>query len=210
MITLIDVIENKYDLYEGDLKYYYRIFWDHATNLELQYHNYRHTMHVLYQCYDGAHWHREDLNKSLIRCLLIAAIFHDFNHSGTPGHDDLKVQIAIRELEKYILATDMPQIETIKRLINTTEYPNKSSADDLLEGIIRDADASQALCGSWIQQVIFGLSSEWRCDRLQVFKMQEKFLGSIKWNTDWADMKFPNYTIKAKIDEAKAHIRLLS
>ena len=207
-ITLIDVIENNYDLYEGDLKYYYRIFWDHANNLDLSYHNYRHTMHVLYMCYEAAKWHC--VTRLDTRSLLIAAIFHDFNHTGTPGHDDLKVQLAIRELEKYILASDMPQIDTIKRLINTTEYPPKDGVSDLLEGIIRDADASQALCESWIQQVIFGLSAEWGVDRLQVFKMQEKFLSSIQWNTDWAAVKYTNSAIKAKIAEGKAHIRLLS
>lgn len=56
---LPEIIGNEENLYEGKLILYFRILFCNSTNLKNPYHNFRHT-----------------------RNLLIAALFHDFDHTA--------------------------------------------------------------------------------------------------------------------------------
>jgi len=85
-----EIIGNDRGLYEGDLTGYFRALIFHATNLTRPYHNLRHMLHVTWLCYQAAEFYRDRLTQRQIRNLLIAALFHDFDHPGHPhpGADD--------------------------------------------------------------------------------------------------------------------------
>jgi hypothetical protein len=147
-----------------------------------------------------------------MRNLLIAALFHDFDHSGKAGNDDLNIEISIRGLKKHIAPEDAEYFEEICDIIRPTEYPYKVSSESLSlsQQIMRDADMSQAFSTAWIQQVIFGLAKEWSMAPIKVLEIQEPFLSGIKFSTVWAKRKFDEQTIKEKIAEAQALLTLLN
>src|SRR5260370_31582111 len=115
------IVSNDRGLYEGDLGGYFRALFFRATNLDRPYHNLRHMLHVTWLCYQPAEYYCDRLTPRQIRNLLIAALFHDFDHSGHPhpGADDpdgINIRIAIAGLRRCITPEDrafQPAIEAL-------------------------------------------------------------------------------------------------
>ena len=85
-----------------------------------------------------------------MRNLLIAALFHDFDHPGHPhpsegDPDRINVPIPIAGLRRYVMPADRPFLPQIEALIEATHYPYKIGSDklDLLGQIIRNADLAR-------------------------------------------------------------------
>jgi len=213
---LPEIIGNEERLYEGDLSLYFRILFFESSNLNNPYHNFRHTLHVVWLCHKACRHYREQLVPREMRNLLIAALFHDFDH---PGHahrgvedpDRINIDIAISGLRRYIMPGDHPCLPEIEALIEATHYPYKIGSDalDLLGNIVRDADLAQALSPVWIQQVVIGLAEEQGVKPLEVLTAQVSFLAAVRFNTEWARQLFPPEFVQAKIEEAKQLLRLL-
>lgn len=210
--TLPQIIRNYESLYQGDLIGYFRIVFNQARNLRYPYHNFRHMLHVTWLCYQACLFYRVDLDSRRMRNLLIAALFHDFDHSGMLGDDDLNIARAVRGLERYICPDDTGSLGDITTIIRATEYPYLVSSEKLglLERIIRDCDLSQAFSVAWIQQVVIGLSQEWCRKPIEILESQTPFLRSIKFSTEWAQAFFPQETIEGKIKEVQELLELLN
>jgi hypothetical protein len=210
------IIGNEERLYEWDLTYYFGILFFKSTNLRNPYHNFRHMLHVLWLCHKACRYYQNELTPRRMRNLLIAALFHDFDHPGHPhpGEDDpdrINIPIAIAGLRQYILPADRPFLAEIEALIEATHYPYKIGSDklDLLGRIIRDADLAQALTSVWIQQVVIGLAQEWGMQPLEVLRGQASFLAGLSFHTCWARQLFPQELIRTKTEEAEALLQLL-
>lgn len=206
--ALHQVIRNDQGLYQGNLIPYYKVIFLYARNLANPYHNFRHMFHVFWLCYSACVYYAGELSSRSMRNLLIAALFHDFDHSGQAGsgHDDLEIERALRGLRKYILEEDKPYLAEIERMIRVTQFPYVIPTADLQsleEEIIRDADMCQALDYAWLQQVIFGLSQEMRMAPAEVLAMQKKFLIATSFLTEWARQRFPRSMVEGKIEEAE-------
>jgi hypothetical protein len=211
------VISNNRDLYEGDLGCYFRALFFHATNLNRPYHNLRHMLHVTWLCYQAAEYYGDQLTRRQLRNLLIAALFHDFDHTGHPhpevdDPDGINIALAIAGLRRHITAEDRPFLPEIEALIEATHYPYTVSADklDLSARIIRDADIAQGLTPVWIQQIVIGLARERRIDSHEILRQQPGFLAALSFNTEWARERFPPRLIAAKIVEAEQLIALVA
>lgn len=209
--NLDQIITNQAGLYEGNLVRYFQIIFTKAKNLNLPYHNFRHMMHVVWLCYNACEYYADRLNPREMRTLLIAAMFHDFDHRGSTGDDNLNIMLAIRGIEKHILPEDADSLREIITIIQATEYPYKtpSATLSLSAQIIRDADLSQALNAVWLQQVIFGLAAEWKKKPIDVLKAQGAFHQSMKFVTDWGQKMWPQKAIDEKIDEASKLLEIL-
>jgi 3'5'-cyclic nucleotide phosphodiesterase len=210
------IIGNEEHLYEGDMTFYFRTLFFKSRNLHNPYHNFRHTLHVLWLCHKACQYYQNQLTPRQMRNLLITALFHDFDHPGHPhpGENDpdrINIRIAIAGLRRYIMPTDRAFLPEIEALIEATQYPYKIGSEqlDLLGRIIRDADLAQALSPVWIQQVVIGLAQQWRVQPLDVLKSQGSFLASFSFNTRWARHMFPRELVQAKIDEVEQLLRLL-
>ena len=210
------IIGNDERLYEGDLTLYFRIIFFRSRNLNNPYHNFRHMLHVLWLCHQACRYYQNWLTARQLRNLLIAALFHDFDHPGHPhpgerDPDRINIPIAIAGLRRYIIPADRAFLSQIEALIEATHYPYKIGSDklDLLGQIIRDADLAQALSPAWIQQVVFGLAQEWEVSPLEVLKGQQSFLAGLSFSTCWAQQLFPQELIQAKIGEVEQLLRLL-
>ena len=211
-----EIIGNGRGLYEGDLAGYFRVLIFHAKNLTRPYHNLRHMLHVTWLCYQAAEFYRDRLTLRQIRNLLIAALFHDFDHSGHPhpGADDpdgINIGCAIAALRRHIVPEDRPFLPAIKALIEATNYPYAGAGEqlDLSGQIIRDADLAQSLSPAWIQQVVIRLARERHLSPLEILKMQPAFLAALSFNTEWARNRFPADLVAAKIAEAERLLALL-
>ncbi len=216
--SIPEIIRNDNNLYEGNLKEYFKIIFHQAQNVLYPYHNFRHMTHVTWQCNQACEFYDnefqlEKLNRIEMRILLIAALFHDFNHSGMIGDDDLNIERSIRGLRKFILPEDKEYLPQIITLIKATEYPYPktmpSESLSLCGKILRDIDLGQVFSVAWIQQVIFGLAAEWNKKPIEVLAIQEPFLRSLKFNTEWARQYFPQSEIEGKIGEARELLQLL-
>lgn len=210
--SLVQLVINHENLYDGNLLEYFQAFFFLSEGLNNPYHNFRHGTHVLFLAHHAARFHQRDLTRRKIRNLMIAAIFHDYNHSGAAGNDATNIGLAIKGLEKVILPIDKPHLGDIKLLLQGTQFPYiiKDLALPLEGLILRDADLMQPFSVAWIQQVIFGLAAEWKERPIEVLKRQERFLEGIKFKTAWGRFIVPETSIRLKINEALALYDLLT
>lgn len=205
------VVNNEENLYEGNLRKYFKIIFLKAKNLNNPYHNFLHSMHVTWLCYQACHYYSNVMSKRDMRNLLIASMFHDFDHRGTVGPDILNIERAVQGLNAHVLLEDKPYLKEILEIIQATEYPYKTSSStlDLSLQIMRDADLSQSLSSTWVQQVIFGLAAEWNKTPLEVLKSQINFHQNLKFNTIWAQEKWTAEEINKKLNETQNLIDIL-
>ncbi len=211
--NLPQIIRNDDDLYEGNLVYYFVAIFNKAKNLKHPYHNFRHMFHVLWLCYQACAYYisKGMMTKREARNLLVAAMFHDFDHSGLMGDDDLNIARAIRGFLRNIDPYDLDYSNDIVQLIKWTEYPYAVPSEQisLCGQILRDADVSQALNPAWLQQVVFGLSTEWNTTPLEILKKQGPFCNGLVFHTEWGKQMFSEDKIKEKVQEATELLEIL-
>ncbi len=211
--TIPSIIRNDAGIYEGDLKHYMKVLFFKAQNLRSPYHNFRHMTHMVWLCYQACLFYNDTFTPREKRNLLIAPAFHDFNHSGMLGDDDLNIERAVRAFQNNVAPEDKQSEHSadIIELIRTTEYPHKgeTSALPLSYQIMRDADLGQTFSVAWIQQVVFGLAAEWGKQPIEVLKMQGGFLKNLKFHTKWGQQMFPQRVIDAKVKEAEELLQIL-
>jgi HD domain len=214
---LPEIIGNEANLYEGVLIPYFRILFYNSHNLTNPYHNFRHTLHVLWLCEKACRYYQKTLTPRQMRNLLVAALFHDFDHPGHPhpGEQDpdrINIEIALAGLRRHLAADDRASLPQIEALIEATHYPYKTSGEelDLCGQILRDADSAQALSTAWLQQVVIGLAAERGAKPIDVLRSQASFLGALSFHTGWAREMFPQELVEAKIAEAEKLVRLLA
>jgi hypothetical protein len=204
-----EVIRNDEGLYEGNLIHYARIIFRNAQNLLNPYHNFRHMLHVAWLCWNACRYYQLQLTSRQRRNLMIAALFHDFDHPGKVGQDDLNIERAIRALDKYILPEDRPHFEDIAGLIRATEYPHQGETVglELRVQILRDADVMQGFSVAWIQQIL-GFAAEWQKTPAEVLLGQTKFFQELKLSTEWAQKMCPPTEFASKMQEIKELIEI--
>ncbi len=211
-VTIGEIVENVEGIFSGNLIYYYQVVLKHARNLRNDYHNFRHMFHVMWACYQGCLYHQDELSPGQIRNILIAAIFHDFNHSGRTGDDDLEIERALRRLRMYIHDSDRASLSGIEGMIRATQFPYQVMDVELPLGalILRDADMSQTFSVAWFQQVILGLGEEMGMGHEQMLAMQPGFIRSVKFLTAWGKETFSQAVVEKKAKEAEKLLELLN
>ena len=100
-------------------------------------------------------------------CLLIAALFHDFNHSGGILSDRLNVLIAMMRLKFAVRINNLGkgnkitdyERDYILQLISSTEYPYKPIHNQFLR-VLREADILSYEHENWHEHVFKGICEE--------------------------------------------------
>ena len=130
------------------------------------------------------------------KLLAVAALFHDFNHSGGEFKDDSEnITVALRgflEFDKWLkymryepYSTDQKLM--IYRLIAGTKYPYTTDGTDLLFSgkILRDADVLQGLfCQNYVNGIVRALSTESGIPFETMLKGQIGFITGVKYLTE--------------------------
>jgi hypothetical protein len=209
MLTVIDIINNKDNTYPGDLKHYFKAVFN-APNKNAPYHNLRHMLHVTWATYYGAMYYGDKISPRHLRNMLIAALFHDYDHVGKVGNDAENIKAALVGLNFNLMEEDREwdNLHMIVRCIAATEFPHKDGLWGLPQLIVRDADIAYTLSDVWIQTVTCGLSEELGITAEQMLKGQEPFLRSLKFGTEWGNNEY-GHRIENRITEAKQMVETL-
>ena len=124
-----------------------------SKSINAPYHNLWHTINMIedcYECYNFIHGNDHGcLN------LIVAAIFHDINHTQGKFSDDVNINIALQEVKS--LPYDTTEIQDI---IKATQYPYVIPAESLNENqkIIRDCDLMSSFKDTLLPHCLVGLS----------------------------------------------------
>lgn len=119
-----------------------------------------------------------DMDQVSIDDCMIAAIFHDFNHSGGKQTDTINIHNALLAFEDYVKTSNLINNENyilnkdaIIDMIKATEYPYVIKDDDLktYQRIIRECDILAIMHTDILTQTIIGLSIEMCVKDLNVF-----------------------------------------
>lgn len=205
-LTIPEIFDNEEGVYAGNLRPYMPAILLASNGLN-PYHNVRHMLHVFFLCYKACRYYRGTLTAQEQRELLLAALFHDYDHRGITKDDHLNIQRALRGLYNELVPEDIPAFGNITELIRSTEFPHPEPENKSLSmQILCDADMGQVFSTAWIQQVPVGLACEMGVSVVQMLEMQEPFLRELRFQTEWGQEEFPTEVITAKIAEAK-HIR---
>lgn len=191
-MDLFDILSNKENTYDGDLKHYFRVLWN-SPNVSNPYHNIEHILGVTSDVYEGAMFYIKKYNSVTrrdLRSILISALFHDYNHIGAEN-DSANIELAINGLRTYILPIDKPEFAIISENIKGTQFPHSNKEMTLCGNILKDADISYTLTDNWFKLVCFDLSNEINKSAEDMIRFQETFLKNIwKVETEWAKLKY--------------------
>lgn len=177
-----------------------------ATNLP--YHNTKHCLVVARWCHDLAVLDPQIASYQM-RVLLLAAMFHDFGHTGKrPDSNNIEIACAgfieyaksvawITETDKYEQQRiNFRFVEDVTDLIRVTEFPFVREPKSALECIIRDADLLQSLEPDHCEVILEGLRSELSnmngtlISVPEMCKAQMKFLSECKFYNNRAESIF--------------------
>lgn len=173
----------------------YAYFINHNPSNDLPYHNLYHTNCMIINCAEGADEMQLPPEKTCV--LLLAAIFHDFGHSGGKEKDDHNIRVAIAGLEAYCRIDESfaPCMAEASQIIESTLFPPVTKPETLSQKIIRDADLMQMYMPGWEKQIFVGLRKEIEVtvgkevSPSEMVSMQLKFMGAVQWYTSWAQAR---------------------
>lgn len=163
MLMLSKVEQDKFKSVVGHFDLEGVADWVFENNISrnLPYHNWYHAMLMVLDCYEGAKY--ESLGDVETGNLLMAALFHDFNHSGGHAADDENIRRALTGLRT---ARDLGLVSEesfgeVYALIEVTEFPY-TRVDLYTSGmrIIRDADFNSLMHANWFEHMVCGLHAE--------------------------------------------------
>ena len=126
------------------------------------------------------------------RLLAVAALFHDYNHTGSSKNDNENIEIAVREFNIFIknfLFIPESDINTIIQIIKGTRYPYLTDGSELPEigKMLRDADLLQGLfCENYINGVVRAIATESGIPIENMLKGQIDFLTNSTYLTTYA------------------------
>lgn len=181
-----------------DLQALYDHFLSFNTALQAPYHNHYHAGCMIINCYEGAY--HEGLSEAETRQLLIAAMFHDFDHTAGRQSDAVNVKLAgmaVSMLPSMGLLSPEDS-EVVRSIIEITRYPFDQEPKTPQERIIRDADLMQLYenDGERVRDQYLGLMREVSVRLEKQLTLREFIEGQGKffkeqvvWYTEWSQRK---------------------
>jgi len=161
---------------------------EHNESVNLPYHNTRHLVKVFDSCMEIAESYK--ISKHDLIVLGVAALFHDFNHSGGKLKDSENIQIAIYEFnnfyEKNKSSFDGIHFISIADLITYTEFPKVKEPENDIQRILMDSDLIQAFDIDWFLYAIKGLSMERGVTVQKALEDQSNFINNVSYYTKYA------------------------
>jgi hypothetical protein len=168
-----------------------------------EYHSIYHGICVALNAYEGAQ--HEKLSNSQTKSLVLASIFHDYDHSGGTLPDTGNIIRAIRGLTEaayhdktFGMELTIEEFTQTIQILGITKYPYEKTPESLMEKIIRDADLMQAYENDLVvlKNQYDGLHIEiersvpTKFTREEFAKGQRSWLDSnVTWYSQWAEAK---------------------
>lgn len=174
------------------------------------YHSFEHGANVFLHCVEAIEYH--ELPEKEAKNLLIAALFHDFNHSAGEMTDDVNISNAKMGVEEWAKEeTDgIIDVDLIYSMIDATQFPYQvdSNALNLPQQILRDADMGSIFTDNWFQTIMLGLSGEAGTGFEAFIEQQKNFMTNMKANTEWfRKTKMP--MLQEKLDDLNMYAEFI-
>jgi len=154
------------------------------------YHNNGHLYNVFMDVIDMCKHY--NINGTKIISMGLAALFHDFDHNGTIGQDNINIDNSIKGFYKWystLNQNDIMYINTdlVEKMIKTTEFPTRPNPQTMEEMIMMDADMFSLYKENWVETVIIGLSKEFNVTIEKQIDNQIKFVNNLKFFTNYCN-----------------------
>jgi hypothetical protein len=181
---------------EGDILIRaFRYVVKHNKSNNAPYHHLNHMLRVMGYCEEGCKYHKIE-GKPRVN-LLVAALFHDFNHSQGEHDDEWNIKEAKKGVRDWYSNNPLNQtninLKKVLEIIDATQYPYIIESDDLTleQSIIRDADLMISQDSDWMGNMIVGLSQEMGVDDfMKMTDGQHRFHKSIKMCSPWGKLVY--------------------
>lgn len=184
-------------------KYGLNVFYEAKTYIlennlvENDYHNNEHMINVFNNVMILFNHYKDEYELTPYDKLILglAALFHDFDHSGGRLKDSENIELALLALKEFLVTrinfarvtiSKSDLYDDIKNIIVATEFPHLDIDLDILQKIIRDADTMGGIIDGW-KSVVTNLASEYNKSIEEFIPTQIKFLDTVKFNTDYCN-----------------------
>ena len=157
--------------------------------VENDYHNNEHMINVFNNAMVLFNHYKDEYKLPPYHKLVLglAALFHDFDHSGGKLKDSENIELALVALKEFLVTINKSDLyDDIKNIIVATEFPHLDIDLDILQKIIRDADTMGGIIDGW-KSVVTNLASEYNKSIEEFIPTQIKFLDTVKFNTDYCN-----------------------
>ena len=197
--TVIEIID-KYPSLKLGLKH---ILVDNSANYA-PYHNLKHLLTVMKHCYYALEY-MDMLDDEHVEALLLAALFHDVDHSQGELPDHVNVINSWRNLRHFLTELHPPEAEMMEvydlympfmeQLIYSTEFPHVIKNEDLTiyQAILRDSDMCPAFEHDWFTTCVLGISKEWGIDIKEFITSSKNFVKGIEMITPYGQMVYDKH-----------------
>lgn len=141
---------------------------NHNVAAEAPYHNNAHMLGVHAICEELWELEKKESTITAVRpevVLLMAALFHDFNHSAGTASDTENIERAVQALSDFSIdligaGATIEEVEAAEQAIRCTVFPFTQEPRNLMEQILRDADFLYTSYLGTPEDVMEGLRAE--------------------------------------------------
>jgi hypothetical protein len=158
-------------------------------------------------------WHGDEMDEM---ALLLAALFHDVNHTMGKSADDVNVQNSKYAFDEFLSTTDDDDVREewlrtrVRALIDATQFPYVLPAAGLShdQKIMRDADFMQAYEDNMFFHIVLGIGKEAGKLVLPELKRNIQFHKDVVMNTE-SGREYREVALPSLIAEFERYIQLL-
>lgn len=142
-------------------KLYIWVGVNNPTN-DIPYHNLSHISYMTWLTFRFLTYTPNTVSDYELKHALVAAMFHDFNHSGGHESDAVNIERAIDGYHVALAELNIVGLDDalVERLISVTEYPFIREPVNIMEKSLRDADALYPACTQDPEVILTGLRLE--------------------------------------------------
>ncbi|WQJ53318.1 MAG: phosphohydrolase [Wendovervirus sonii] len=187
---------NKNKMLKSAFKYYL----EYNTGCNNPYHNVNHTMAMMDILID---MDPEDDN---LHTMLLAAIFHDMNHSAGKMDDIHNVDNSIDAYYSFCTKYPFYFDKNIEKIIRTTQFPYKEGDKlNYMQRKVREADNLVCFYDDFLTQVLLGLKEEMHVTDLNIMIQNELKFFENSWKN--LELAYSKRCVNKYKDEIKEYLK---
>ena len=188
----METMDLKSKLENLGLTYIYDYVMEHNPSKGLPYHSNYHLEQVTKFALIGSEYYKFPIPNQ--RLVAVAALFHDFDHSGSGKEDNINIMRACKGFIDFNNFENKEKFEdeeemTILNMIKETRFPylKDGSGLNIMEQVLRDSDILQGVFSEdYINRIVLGIAQEANLTPEKMLAGQAGFLNSAKFCTEWA------------------------
>lgn len=153
---------------------------DTNASADMPYHNNQHLFNVARlasQLYRSG-W---ECNRTDERLIIVAALFHDYDHSGGELKDATNIERAIAAMREFLQRRPVLGVDPdrVAELIAVTEFPFVRDPKNKLEQCLRDADLLYSFSDATVPDIMDGLRAEMELSQQREITLDEFKAGQL-------------------------------